>query len=116
MLYALLSDRRALADDQLPNPMPENPAAPATLLARRGYPGDALDPNGELTGSRLWLLARAKMPEALARGRGMALDALAPLTRRGLAVNVRVEQAAAQSIRVVSQAGVTTLSVIQAVG
>jgi phage gp46-like protein len=76
MLMALLCDRRAHADDVLPQE--EGPAlAPISLMARRGWPGDALDPQGRRTGSRLWLLSRAKWLEQTRRlGEDIAAEAL----------------------------------------
>ena len=66
MLVMAGSDRRAHTDDVLPQPQP-NPYAPTRLNARRGYPGDALDPNGKLCGSRFWLLRGMKQTEATRR-------------------------------------------------
>jgi phage gp46-like protein len=94
MLFALLGQRRARPDDALPASMPEDPAAPASLNARGGWAGDALDARGDLAGSRLWLLTRAKMPEALQRAPALAAEALAPLSRRGITPTVAAVQTA----------------------
>jgi phage gp46-like protein len=110
MLFALLTQRRARTDDRLPNTMPEDPAMPASLGARGGYAGDALDPRGELTGSRLWLLARAKLPEARARAASMALEALAPLARRGLTPTASVAEAGPHRLRLTTRAGNNSLA------
>ena len=115
MLFGLLCDRRARDDDSLPASMPDDPAAPASLGARGGWAGDALDKRGELTGSRLWLLARAKMPEALASAPAMALEALKPgLTRRGYAVAVKATQAGPNRMRLAVNAGATTQAILVA--
>ena len=62
MLVAIVAHRRANAEDTVPNPV-ASPLAPASLVARGGWPGDALDSQGRRTGSRLWLLSRAKATE-----------------------------------------------------
>ncbi|MCX5497333.1 phage GP46 family protein [Kaistia dalseonensis] len=62
MLIAFGSDRRARPDDELPTGVSEI-NAPSSFVERRGWAGDALDANGELIGSRLWLLDRAKQTE-----------------------------------------------------
>ncbi|MEP9350562.1 phage GP46 family protein [Xanthobacter sp. KR7-225] len=59
MLISFGSDRRARPDDELPAGTP----APNAFSARRGWAGDALDAQGRLIGSRLWLLERAKESE-----------------------------------------------------
>jgi len=62
MLIAFGSDRRARPDDELPAGISEI-NTPSSLVERRGWAGDALDADGELIGSRLWLLDRAKQTE-----------------------------------------------------
>lgn len=59
MLVAMVAHRRANTDDDVPSPV-ASPLTPSSLVARGGWPGDALDGQGRLTGSRLWLLDRAK--------------------------------------------------------
>lgn len=85
-LVSLLADRRARPDDPLP--MPEAPLLqPDMLDPRRGWCGDALDPEGRRTGSRLWLLQRAKETEATRRrAEDYAREALAWATPLGLSV------------------------------
>lgn len=56
-------DRRAAPDDVLPAGRGDL-LVPDTLVARRGWAGDALDPAGERAGSRLWLADRMKETEA----------------------------------------------------
>jgi phage gp46-like protein len=63
MLMAVLSRRRARPDDVVPDRSPGTALAPSSLTARGGWPGDALDPQGRLTGGWLWLLADAKATE-----------------------------------------------------
>ena len=55
-------DRRASPDDDLPEGRSQL-LAPASFSERRGCIRDALDPNGELAGCKLWLLDRAKETE-----------------------------------------------------
>ena len=62
MLLSIGLDRRAAPDDPLPDGRSQF-LAPVSFSERRGCPGDALDPAGEMTGSRLWLLNRAKATE-----------------------------------------------------
>lgn len=78
-IAALLSDRRARADDALP--LPAAPTlTPDILNPRRGWAGDALDAGGRRCGSRLWLLQRARETEATrARAERYAREALVPV-------------------------------------
>jgi phage gp46-like protein len=62
MLISLGSDRRARPDDALPAGRDALNVS-ASFVTRRGWAGDALDPYGRRTGSRLWLLDRAKQHE-----------------------------------------------------
>lgn len=62
MLMTVGLDRRAAPDDELPEARSRF-LAPISYSERRGCPGDALDPLGELTGVRTWLLDRAKETE-----------------------------------------------------
>lgn len=59
ILMSVGLDRRAGPDDELPEGRSRF-LTPSGFVERRGCVGDALDPAGELTGSRLWLLDRAK--------------------------------------------------------
>jgi phage gp46-like protein len=83
MLMALGCDRRARPTDVLPEPgagwsVPA-PGQPVPLVdLRRGWAGDALDAQGLRTGSRLWLLVRAKQTEQTRKlAEGAAAEALA---------------------------------------
>lgn len=62
ILLSVGLDRRAAPDDPLPEGRSQF-LAPASFSERRGCAGDALDPFGDLTGSHLWLLDRAKETE-----------------------------------------------------
>lgn len=62
MLLSVGLDRRAAADDDLPDGRSRF-LAPISYSERRGGPADALDPAGALIGSRLWLLSRAKQTD-----------------------------------------------------
>lgn len=66
MLISLFSDRRALPDDELPTGLTDMNRS-QSLVARRGWAGDALDIAGRPIGSRLWLLDRAKESELTRR-------------------------------------------------
>lgn len=84
VVLSLFTDRRAEADDRLPQ----------TGGDRRGWWGD-LTPNADGTrrriGSRLWLLSREKRtPETLARAREYAEEALAWLVEDRIASRVEV--------------------------
>jgi phage gp46-like protein len=62
MLVSIGLDRRADADDPLPEGRSQF-LAPASFSERRGGIGDAFDAGGNLSGSKLWLLERAKETE-----------------------------------------------------
>ena len=58
---------------------------------RRGWWGDALDDEPDVTGSKLWTLRRSKAtPELLVRARAFCREALRWLIRDGVAVEVNV--------------------------
>ncbi|WP_054310848.1 phage GP46 family protein [Mesorhizobium sp. 1M-11] len=61
VLLSIGLDRRAAPDD----PLPQGRTAflTETFSERRGWAGDGLDGRGERSGSRLWLLDRAKQTE-----------------------------------------------------
>lgn len=86
----LFSDGEALPDDRLP--------VPGT--GRRGWIGDVLTDDGELIGSRLWLLAREKQrPEVLRLAEDYAREALQPLLDAGIASAIAVEAGVAAGDR-----------------
>ncbi len=91
LLLSLGSDRRAEPDDTLPDTVTAG-SITAGLNPRRGWAGDALDPNGDRAGSRLWLLEREKQTDdVLARARDYALQSLAWLgDREGVDIDVAV--------------------------
>lgn len=61
VIISLFTDRRADPDDVLPDAAPQAGVLPDN---RRGWCGDALrEVAGDLYGSRLWLLSRAKQTE-----------------------------------------------------
>lgn len=81
ILVSLFTDARARADDALPEPNAD----------RRGWWGDFDAPDGDETGSRLWLLGRAKATGATLRAaEDHATAALAWLTEDGVASAVDV--------------------------
>ena len=81
VLLSLFLDRRARADDALPDP---------TGGDRRGWVGDAFDTTDRI-GSRLWLLEREKQTEETRRrAEEYAAEALDWLVEDGLATAVRI--------------------------
>ena len=62
MLVSIGLDRRADIDDPLPEGRSQF-LSPASFSERRGAIADAFDASGSLTGSKLWLLERAKETE-----------------------------------------------------
>ena len=83
---SLFTDRRAGRDDALPGGDDD----------RRGWWGDAFaGVEGDLIGSKLWLLGREKnLPEALNRARDYGAEALAWMVEDGIAERVEVVAAA----------------------
>lgn len=79
VLISLFTDRRAEADDALPD----------AAASRRGWWGDAL--GNRRIGSRLWLLSREKqLREVVNRAQEYAEEALAWLVEDGIARRVTV--------------------------
>ena len=122
MLMALLARRRAHPTDTLPDAPPADPAAPASLLVRGGWPGDALDGQGRFTGSRLWLLWRAKQTEQTRRlAEDAAAEALGQVeddTGLAIAVQVSWSQALAGGgvLLIAAAAGGSRVAVTQRLG
>ncbi len=85
VIISLFTDRRAGPDDELPEDGAD----------RRGWWGDDIaEMPGDLIGSRLWLLRRAKFTSAnINRARDYAREALAWLVEDGVAASVEVEAA-----------------------
>lgn len=83
ILLSLFTDRRAQPDDLPPSGDPND---------RRGWWADQFaDTEGDLIGSRLWLLDRAKATnETALRAREYALEALQWLIDDGVAVSIDV--------------------------
>ena len=81
VIISLFTWRRAKADDDLPGDQ------------RMGWWGDNFaSVPGDQIGSRLWLLARAKLlPDTLARAKEYAEEALAWLGQDGVAARVEVQ-------------------------
>lgn len=82
IIISLWTDARARDDDELPAPGD-----------RRGWWGDALPTiDGDQTGSRLWLLSRAKFTRRTVElARGYAAEALAWLRRDGIVESIEIE-------------------------
>lgn len=79
VLISLFTDRRAEADDRMPD----------EAASRRGWWGDAL--NSRRIGSRLWLLSREKqVREVVNRAREYTKEALEWLVEDGVASRVDV--------------------------
>lgn len=83
VLISLFTDRLAGVDDVLPDDSGD----------RRGWFGDSFaDVDGDLIGSRLWLLAREKqLPVVLQRAREYARESLQWLIEDGIARSVDVQ-------------------------
>lgn len=92
VILSLLTDRRALPDDRLPDD-----SGRTTLLPpdRRGWCGDALaEDDASLIGSRLWLISREKQTEETRRRAIFyAREALQWLVNDGHAVSMTVDAA-----------------------
>lgn len=97
VLTAIGLNRRARLDDEVPDPR-DYGLNPAVLNQRGGWCGDALDPRGRLTGSRMWLLVRRKQDEATRLLAESALqEALEPLANeRGWPISITVRWVRAQ--------------------
>jgi len=63
ILMSIGLDRRADPDDELPVGRTKF-LAPFSFSERRGSPCDALDPQGNVSGSKCWLLDRAKQTDS----------------------------------------------------
>jgi phage gp46-like protein len=91
VILSLFLDRLAEPDDALPDPSANGSGA---LFARRGWVGDAIamrasEATADRTGSRLWLLSRAKQTaETLRLAEDYAAEALEWLLADGLATAV----------------------------
>jgi phage gp46-like protein len=85
VLLSLFTDRRAGPDEVPPDGTDD----------RRGWWADAFTADGDVLGSRLWLLARAKnVPNVLVLARSYAEEALAWLVEDGVAASVAASAAA----------------------
>jgi phage gp46-like protein len=118
MLISAGTDRRARADDALPDAFTElDIAGPSSLRGRRGWAGDAFDVAGRLIGSRLWLLSREKATEATRRrAEQIAAEAVAWLhDERGYKVEVAVRWVARAALGVRLRVGAYSAEVQQAV-
>lgn len=118
LLISLGSDRRAHADDKLPDAYSlTNPAQPGTLMARRGWVGDALDPLGRLIGSRWWIFQRQKAIEPVRKGiEDATAEAVGWLaTGRGIAINIAVRWLRHGVLAVRVRAGNSTVALNMAV-
>lgn len=81
ILVSLFTDRRAAVSDELPDP----------AGSRRGWWGDGLNGDNDLTGSRLWLLTRRKAtPETRRLYEEYTREALAWMIKDGLAEKIDV--------------------------
>ena len=80
VVISLFSDRRATEDE-----------LPAGEADRRGWWGDAIDDDGDQTGSLLWLLEREKASDEIAaKSEHHVREALAWLVNDGLATALEV--------------------------
>ena len=106
VLISLLTDRRAAADDRLPDDANATGVLPPD---RRGWCGDALAENADdRIGSRLWLLKREKQTaETLRRAIHYCKEALQWLQDEGLVVAIAVNAAWTQRGRLEVKIGMT---------
>jgi phage gp46-like protein len=118
VLMSLGCDRRAHPDDPLPNAQTTLSPPVSPLNPKRGWAGDALDARGELTGSRGWVLSRAKHLETT-RQLALSIDteALAWLNKRaGVSMTIAVEWLSKNFLAHRIQIGQTKITVKQVVG
>jgi len=123
MLVAIGCDRRARPSDTLPTDggpgaLPA-PGQPIPLLGvRRGCPTDALDAQGRRTGSRMWLLSRAKQTEQTRLlAEGALSEALALVqTARNITIQLTVRWIAAGILGYRAAAGAVSVGGRQQVG
>lgn len=107
LLIAMGTDRRAEPDDTLPGEVPGLPAQTTGLMARRGWVGDILLPQGQRLGSRIWLLERAKHDEhTRAVAAAYAAEAVAAVAEyHGLTINTGAVWDNNSRLRVTAQVG-----------
>lgn len=117
MLISLGSDRRARPDDPLPDGIGDL-NRPTSFIARRGWAGDAVDGQGRLIGSRLWLLDRAKESELTRRlVVEWASEALAWVeAETSAAAEVTAEWVRRSVLRLVARVDETRVEVLRRVG
>lgn len=120
MIMALGCDRRANPTDTLPEPgagwATPAPGQPTPLVdLRRGWPGDGLDAQGRRTGSRLWLLVRAKQTEQTRMlGEGAASEALALVqTMLNITIQLTVRWVRPGILGIRAAAGAAVVSITQ---
>jgi phage gp46-like protein len=120
MLMALGCDRRAHPTDTLPENGAAWAGAPDAPLAdlRRGWVGDALDAQGRRTGSRLWLLARARATEQTRKfAESAAAEALSSIQSMvGVSIQLLVRWIGPNMLGLRASAGDAVVNVTQAVG
>lgn len=116
LLISLGSDRRARPDDALPWPEPAE-GEPLRLDARRGWPGDALDGQGQRIGCRLWLLDREKEAESTRRrAEAYAAEGTAWLAGRGLSTSATAAWIRRGVLALTARAGRTVVTVARPLG
>ncbi len=117
LLASLLVHRRAHPDDTWP-PVVLDWANPSSLSARGGWVGDALDVNGQLSGSRLWELDR-RLADEQARSdcQDFVVEAVGPLEKqRGYALRVQTGYIAPQILGYSITEGSTTVQLSKVLG
>jgi phage gp46-like protein len=118
VLMSLGCQRRAHPDDAVPSDTVNPPADPPVANLRGGWPGDSLDLNGELTGSRGWVFYRSVLNETVRRQVQSAdAEALAWLSvRLGVAISIAVERYNTNTLAHRIVVGGQTIIVPQVVG
>jgi phage gp46-like protein len=77
LIIAIGSERRAEPDDVIPDTVDANGGGIGRPNPRRGWTGDAMDPQGRFIGSRLWLIANEhQTADTRIRAKGYAQQAI----------------------------------------
>ncbi len=115
ILVALGTRRRANLDDEFWESA--NPLQPKSLSERGGFAGDFMDPNGDLMGSRAWILMQGKLDAtALAKAQAVYQEALARVAAIYGPVDVNVAPGSRGMLKVTVAVGADKVSYSEATG
>ncbi len=85
LIISLGTEGRAAPDDVLPETADANAPPSARPNPRRGWVGDALDPNGRRIGCKMWLIEdEHQTAEVRLLAKGYAQDGIAWMSDRGV--------------------------------